>query len=73
MANRVHKSLMNAKVGLIFYFASIFIAFFSRRIFLENLGDQFIGLTSTLGSFLGFLNISEIGIGTCIGYFLLIY
>ena len=70
MANRVHKSLMNAKIGFLFYFVSIFLAFFSRRIFLGNLGDQFMGLTGTLGSILGILNISEIGIGTCIGYFL---
>lgn len=70
MADRVHKSLMNAKVGFTFYFLSIFIAFFSRRIFLECLGDQFIGLTGTLGSILNLLNITEVGIGTCIGYFL---
>ena len=70
MANRVHKSLMNAKVGLVFYFISIFLAFFSRRIFLECLGVDFIGLTGTIGSILSFLNLSEVGIGTCIGYFL---
>lgn len=70
MADRVHKSLMNAKVGFIFYFLSIFMAFFSRRIFLDCLGDQFIGLIGTLGSILSFLNITEVGIGTCIGYFL---
>lgn len=70
MANRVHKTLMNAKVGFIFYFLSIFIAFYSRRIFLECLGDQFIGLTGTLWSILSLLNITEVGIGTCIGYFL---
>ena len=61
---------MNAKVGFIFYFISIFLAFFSRRIFLECLGDDFMGLAGTLGSILNFLNISEIGIGTCIAYFL---
>ena len=62
--------MMNAKVGLVFYFTSIVLAFFSRRIFLECLGDTFIGLSGTIGSILEFLNISEIGIGTCIGYFL---
>ena len=61
---------MNARVGFIFYFVSIFLAFFSRRIFLECLGDEFIGLSGTLYSILNFLNISEIGIGTCIAYFL---
>lgn len=70
MSNRVHKTLMNAKVGLFFYFISIFLAFFSRRIFLECLGDEFMGLAGTLYSILNFLNISEIGIGTCIAYFL---
>ncbi len=70
MANRVHKTLMNAKVGFVFYFISIFLAFFSRRIFLECLGDEFIGLAGTLYSILNFLNISEIGIGTCVAYFL---
>ena len=70
MANRVHKSLMNAKVGFIFYFLSIFMSFFSRRIFLECLGDEFIGLAGTVWSILNFLNITEVGIGTCIAYFL---
>lgn len=70
MANRVHKTMMNAKVGILFYFTTIILAFFSRRIFLECLGDTFIGLSGTIGSILEFLNISEVGIGTCIGYFL---
>lgn len=69
-SDRVHKTVMNAKVGFIFYFVSMFLAFFSRRIFLECLGDEFMGLAGTLGSILNFLNISEIGIGTCIAYFL---
>lgn len=69
-SSRVHKTLMNARVGFVFYFVSIFLAFFSRRIFLECLGDAFIGLSGTLYSILNFLNISEIGIGTCIAYFL---
>lgn len=69
-SDRVHKTVMNAKVGFVFYFVSIFLAFFSRRIFLECLGDEFMGLAGTLYSILEFLNISEIGIGTCIGYFL---
>ena len=69
-SERVHKSIMNAKVGFIFYFITIIMAFFSRRIFLECLGDDFIGLTGTLLSILNILNISELGFGTCIGYFL---
>lgn len=69
-SGRVKKSLMNAKIGFTFYFLTIIMTFFSRRIFLDCLGDEFIGLTGTLFSILNILNISEIGIGTCIGYFL---
>ena len=70
MGGRVHKSLMNAEVNLLFYFLSLFLTFFSRKIFLDNLGAEFIGLTGTLNNILGYLNLSELGISACIGYFL---
>ena len=66
--SRVSKSLKNAKVGIIFFILSIFVQFFSRKIFLDNLGDSFIGLESTLRSILSFLNLAELGIGTAIGF-----
>lgn len=70
MGERVHRSIMNVKVGMLFYFLSLFMAFFSRKIFLDCLGDEFIGLTGTLGNILSFLNVAELGIGTSIIYFL---
>ena len=70
MGERVHKSILNAEVNLLFYFLSLFFAFFSRKIFLDNLGAEFIGLTGTLDNILGYLNLSELGISACIGYFL---
>ncbi len=70
MADRVHKSLLNAEVNLLFYFLSLFLTFFSRKIFLDNLGAEFIGLTGTLNNILGYLNLTELGISACIGYFL---
>lgn len=70
MSGRVHKSILNAEVNLVFYFLSLFMAFFSRKIFLECLGDDFIGLTGTLGNILGYLNLAELGIGSCISFFL---
>ena len=66
MGGRVHKSLMNAEVNLLFYFLSLFLTFFSRKIFLDNLGAEFIGLTGTLNNILGYLNLSELGISACI-------
>ena len=70
MSGRVHKSMLNAKVNLIFYFLTLFLAFFSRKIFLDCLGTEFIGLTSTIGNILGYLNLAELGITASIGYFL---
>lgn len=70
MGSRTHKSILNAEIGLLFYFITTIIAFYSRKIFLENLGAEFIGLTGTLQNILGFLNLSELGIGLSVSYFL---
>ena len=58
------------KVGMFFYILSLFLAFFSRKIFLDCLGAEFIGLTGALSNILSFLNVAELGIGTSITYFL---
>lgn len=68
--SRVKKTLMNARVNLIFYFLTLLLSFFSRKIFLDCLGADFVGLTSTLQTLLGFLNLAELGIGSAIGYVL---
>ena len=46
--SRTKKSLKNAQVNLIFYFITLALSFFSRKIFLDYLGAEFIGLTGTL-------------------------
>lgn len=68
--SRTKKTLLNARVNLIFYFLTLLLSFFSRKIFLDCLGAEFIGLTGTLQNLLGFLNLAELGIGTAIGYVL---
>ena len=68
--SRVRKTFLNARVNLIFYFITLALSFFSRKIFLDSLGADFIGLTSSLCSLLGFLNLAELGIGAAIGYVL---
>lgn len=70
MGERVQKSLINAKVNLLFYFLSLFFSFYSRKIFLDCLGVDFIGLTGTLGNILGYLNLAELGIGGAVSIFL---
>jgi len=70
MSERVHRSVMNIKVGMLFYILSLFLAFFSRKIFLDCLGTEFIGLTGMLMNIMRFLSVAELGIGTSIIYFL---
>ena len=70
MSERVHRSIMNIKVGMLFYILSLFLAFFSRKVFLDCLGAEFIGLTGMLMNIMSFLSVAELGIGTSIVYFL---
>ena len=66
--SRLAKTIRNAKVGLFFHVLFIASQFISRKIFLDGLGDEFMGIVSTLGSFLTFINLADLGIGTAIGY-----
>lgn len=66
-SSRIVNSLTNAKYSMLFYILSLVIAFFSRKIFLDTLGANFIGLSTTLQNILGFLNLAEMGIGVSIG------
>lgn len=68
--SRKKKSLLNARVNLICYFVALIVAFFSRKIFLDFLGAEFLGLTETIAGFLGFFNLAESGIGVAIAFLL---
>ena len=66
--SRVRKSLLNARVNLVFYFIFVILSFFSRKTFLECLGAEFMGLSGTLINILGFLSLAEMGVGTAVAY-----
>lgn len=70
MSDRVKKSLMNMKVGMFFYLASLLLSFFARKIFLDFIGAEFMGLWGVLNNIMNYLNVAELGIGTSITYFL---
>ena len=61
MGERTHRSVMNIKVGMLFYILTIILTFFSRRVFLECLGTEFIGLTGMLMNIMSFLSVAELG------------
>lgn len=64
--SRQKKSLTNVRVNIFFFIISGILAFFSRKIFLNSLGDDFMGLTSTLGNMLTLMSMAEFGIGTAV-------
>lgn len=66
--SRTAKSIKNAKIALFFYFVNLILQFFSRKIFLEYLGAEVLGLNTTVQNLLGFLNIAELGISSAISY-----
>lgn len=66
IASRTRRTIQNSKMSFILFLGQVFIGFFSRRIFLEYLGDEVLGLNTTLGNILNFLNLAELGIGIAI-------
>lgn len=65
--SRVKKTLLNARMNTLCYLAGLAVTFFTRKVFLDNLGTDFLGLTTTTQSILSFLNLAELGIGSAIG------
>lgn len=67
-SSRTARSLQNAKVALAFYVLNLVLQFFSRKVFLDYLGNEVLGLNTTAQNLLGFLNLAELGIGTAVAY-----
>ena len=68
--SRVKKSLLNARVNLICYFVALVVTFYSRKVFFQFLGAEFLGLTGTITSFLEFFNLAESGVGMAVAFLL---
>lgn len=66
MLSRTQHTLRNSSVALLLQLVRIVIGFWSRKVFLEYLGTEILGLNSTATSLLQFLNLAEMGIGTAI-------
>lgn len=62
-ASRTKRTIQNSWVSLILFILQLLVGFYSRKVFLDYLGDEVIGLNTTLGNILSFLNLAELGIG----------
>lgn len=66
--SRTKKSIKNSVVALFFYAITLILNFFSRKIFLDYLGADILGLNTTALNLLQFLNLAELGISTAVGF-----
>ena len=66
--SRTAQSLKNARIALIYYCISLILQFFSRKVFIDYLGAEVLGLNATATNLLQFLNLAELGINTAVGY-----
>lgn len=66
--SRTAKSLKNSVVAMAFYVINLTLQFFSRKIFLEYLGSEILGLNTTAMNLLQFLNLAELGIGSAVSF-----
>lgn len=64
--SRLKYSIKNAKVALLFYLLLTLLNFFSRQVFIDVLGDELVGLTTTVQSYIGMLNLADLGISGAI-------
>lgn len=50
------------------YFLQLLLQFYSRKIFLDYLGTEILGLNTTASNLLQFLNLAELGVGSAIAF-----
>ena len=58
--------MRNAQIAFLYYCINLILQFFSRKIFLDHLGTEVLGLNTTATNLLQFLNLAELGIGSAI-------
>lgn len=68
MVSRTSRSLHNTAVATGYYVLSFVLQFFSRKVFLDCLGTEILGLNTTAMNLLQFLNLAELGISSAVGF-----
>lgn len=62
--------IKNARVALGFFMVNLVLTFISRKVFIDCLGADILGLNTTAQNLISVLNIAELGLGYAIAYFL---
>lgn len=66
--SRTAQSVKNSIFALLFYLLNLLVQFYSRKIFIDYLGVEIVGLNATATNILQFLNLAELGISSAISY-----
>lgn len=66
--SRTNKSIQNGKIAILYYVANMILGFYSRKVFIDYVGIEVLGLNQTAQNLLGFLNLAELGIGSAIAF-----
>lgn len=66
--SRTKLGLINSSISSIYMVVQLLLDFYSRKIFINYLGDEILGLNTTAVNILQFINLAELGIGTAVGF-----
>ncbi|WP_300854950.1 sugar transporter [uncultured Alistipes sp.] len=66
--SRIRQSFKNSTVALTLFAVNLILQFYSRKIFLDYLGTEILGLNTTVSNLLQFLNLAELGISSAVGF-----
>ncbi len=65
---RIDNSIRNAKYSFLAQIANLMVQFISRTIFIQILGQEYLGLNGLFGNILTILSLADMGIGTVLVY-----
>ncbi len=66
--SRLERTVANIKIGGLIYVVSLLVTLFTRKIFIEYLGDDLVGLSTMMTNVLGFFALAEAGISGAVFY-----
>lgn len=66
--SRTEKSVKNSVVAMLYYAVNLLLQFVSRKVFIDCLGTEVLGLNTTAVNLFQFLNLAELGISSAVGF-----